>query len=132
QPSALAKRQDEEQVGSADREREQRQKFRLTISVEEEAGRDQQLDLKGSDRRQIIDAKYDRGEQSKLPRREGHAWEPRKTKDLCHGHGAADNPCIFPALSFPARVLLLVSPALSSPTFVLSACILLDDGLAIL
>jgi hypothetical protein len=69
----VLKREDQKEVGSENRDGQQRQQFRLAISVEEQAGEDQQLDLKRSQRRQVIGRKYGRGEDAELPGSESHA-----------------------------------------------------------
>src|SRR6266540_1270921 len=65
--------QNQEEVGSENRDGQQRQQFRLAIPVKEQAGEDQQLKLKRAQGRQVIGRKYDRDENTELPGSESHA-----------------------------------------------------------
>src|SRR4029079_14089879 len=65
--------QDQEQISSEDRDGQHCQQLRLAISVKEQAGEYQQLNLKGPQSRLIIGRKYGRGEDAELPGSEGHA-----------------------------------------------------------
>jgi hypothetical protein len=70
---AIPQSQDQKQIGSENGNGQKRQKFGLAITVKEQAGDNQQLDLKRSKRRKVIGPKYDRNEYAELPRCEGHA-----------------------------------------------------------
>ena len=65
--------QDQKQIGAEHRDREHRQQFHLSVTVEEQARQHQQVDLKGPGLRQIIDRKNNRNKQPELPRSKGHA-----------------------------------------------------------
>ena len=69
----VSQRENQKEIGSENRDRQQRQQFGLAISVKEQAREDQQLDLKRLQRRKVIRRKYDRDEDTELPGCESHA-----------------------------------------------------------